>query len=106
MVFGRQLRLAVHICCRIIKYEFILLFNIHIDITYGDLVEAQPFGNTLDTTELRGDHLREVLEYSATIDSVDSANMLMFSGTRLAVVEKDLYTFLIAHFFLRFKGDF
>jgi 2',3'-cyclic-nucleotide 2'-phosphodiesterase (5'-nucleotidase family) len=36
------------------------------DITFGDLIRVQPFSNTVDTIELKGEHLREVLEFSVS----------------------------------------
>lgn len=53
-------------------------------ITYSDLITTIPFENTLDTVELRGDHLLETLEYAVTKsyeeESFVGANMLQFSG--------------------------
>jgi 2',3'-cyclic-nucleotide 2'-phosphodiesterase (5'-nucleotidase family) len=36
------------------------------DITFGDLITVQPFSNTVDTIELKGEHLLEVLEFSVS----------------------------------------
>ncbi|KAF4521723.1 hypothetical protein B566_EDAN012171 [Ephemera danica] len=36
------------------------------NITYNDLVNSQPFGNTIDTIELQGKDIREILEMSAS----------------------------------------
>jgi hypothetical protein len=36
------------------------------DITYADLLTAQPFSNTVDIIELQGKHLLETLEFSVS----------------------------------------
>jgi hypothetical protein len=36
------------------------------DITYADLLTAQPFSDTVDVIELQGKHLREALEFSVS----------------------------------------
>lgn len=35
-------------------------------ITFGDLVTALPFDNSMDLLDLRGDHLRETFEYGVS----------------------------------------
>lgn len=56
-------------------------------LTYADLVSTAPFENTVDTVELRGDHLVEVLEYAATkswdADRFNGAHVVQVSGMRL-----------------------
>lgn len=52
-------------------------------ITYDDLFTSLPFQNTIDTFELRGDHLLEALEFSAAAYSF--YNYLQFSGMRVVV---------------------
>lgn len=42
--------------------EFIQLFIHFLEILYSDLAATMPFGNSVDTFELRGDHLKEVFE--------------------------------------------
>ncbi|XP_044739289.1 apyrase isoform X2 [Chrysoperla carnea] len=58
------------------------------NITYADLLVAQPFENFIDAIELRGDHLLEVFEYSAaTIWKTGSvygfSKMLQTSGIHI-----------------------
>lgn len=48
------------------------------DITYSDLVEAQPFGNTVDLVQLQGRHLLQMLE-----DSVNTNSLLHWSGVHV-----------------------
>ncbi|KAK3925367.1 Apyrase [Frankliniella fusca] len=48
------------------------------DITYGDLIAAQPFENTVDLVDLEGRYLLETLE-----DTVDSLTLLQWSGLRV-----------------------
>lgn len=50
-------------------------------INYDDLFTSLPFQNTIDTFELRGEHLLEVLEFSAAAYSF--YNFLQFSGMRV-----------------------
>ncbi|XP_053669557.1 apyrase-like [Anopheles marshallii] len=50
-------------------------------LTYEDLVTAIPYENTVDTFELRGQHLLEALEYSAS--RYNTADVLQFSGMRV-----------------------
>lgn len=50
-------------------------------VTYDDLFTSLPFQNTIDTFELRGDHLIEALEFSAAAYSF--YNFLQFSGMRV-----------------------
>uniref|UniRef100_A0A182NS57 Apyrase n=1 Tax=Anopheles dirus TaxID=7168 RepID=A0A182NS57_9DIPT len=50
-------------------------------LTYEDLVTAIPYENTVDTFELRGQHLLDALEYSAS--RYDTADVLQFSGLRV-----------------------
>lgn len=45
------------------KFNF-LNCNFILAITYADLVTVNPFENTMDIFELRGDHLLQTLEYS------------------------------------------
>lgn len=58
-------------------------------LTYADLVTVAPFENTVDTVELRGDHLLEVLEYAATKswdeDRFNGAHLVQVSGMRLVL---------------------
>lgn len=53
-------------------------------LTYGDLVTTMPFENTLDTMDMRGEHLLMALEFSASLsweeDRYDGANTLQISG--------------------------
>lgn len=51
------------------------------DISYDDLFTSLPFQNTIDTFELRGDHLLEILEFSAAAYSF--YNFLQFSGIKV-----------------------
>jgi 5'-nucleotidase len=50
-------------------------------VTYDDLFTSLPFQNTIDTFELRGDHLLAALEFSAEWYSF--YNFLQFSGMRV-----------------------
>uniref|UniRef100_A0A182J0X1 Apyrase n=1 Tax=Anopheles atroparvus TaxID=41427 RepID=A0A182J0X1_ANOAO len=50
-------------------------------LTYEDLVTAIPYENTVDTFDLRGDHLLEALEYSAS--RYGTADVLQYSGLRV-----------------------
>lgn len=50
-------------------------------VSYDDLFAALPFQNTIDTFELRGDHLVEALEFSAA--AYTFYNFLQFSGLRV-----------------------
>ena len=36
-------------------------------ITVGDAIKVQPFRNTIDIVELRGDSVLEILEHSASL---------------------------------------
>lgn len=71
-------------------------------MTYGDLVTTVPFENSVDTLELRGDHLFEMLEYSVTKswddDRFNGANMVQFSGMNFFLIEISLiYLLLMNH---------
>nr|XP_023023869.1 apyrase [Leptinotarsa decemlineata] len=62
--------------------------NIHPgEITYNDLVTAQPFGNTIDIGELEGKHLKELLELTTAGYSYgrvfSSLNLLQLSGLQV-----------------------
>ncbi|GAB0090469.1 apyrase [Sergentomyia squamirostris] len=48
-------------------------------LNYGDLVAIIPFENTLDSLELRGDHILEMLEFSAS----STLTWLQVSGMRI-----------------------
>jgi len=48
------------------------------NITYGDLVAAQPFQNSVDLVDIQGRYLLETLE-----DTVDSLTLLQWSGLRV-----------------------
>jgi len=50
-------------------------------INYDDLFTSLPFQNTIDTFELRGDHLIEAMEFSAAAYSF--YNFLQFSGMKI-----------------------
>uniref|UniRef100_A0A182Q352 Apyrase n=1 Tax=Anopheles farauti TaxID=69004 RepID=A0A182Q352_9DIPT len=50
-------------------------------LTYEDLVTAIPYENTVDTFDLRGQHLLDALEYSAS--RYNTADVLQFSGLRV-----------------------
>ncbi|XP_058129539.1 apyrase-like [Anopheles ziemanni] len=50
-------------------------------LTYEDLVTAIPYENTVDTFDLRGEHLLEALEYSAS--RYGTADVLQFSGLQV-----------------------
>ncbi|CAO1441184.1 unnamed protein product [Diamesa serratosioi] len=50
-------------------------------VTYDDLFTALPFQNTIDSFELRGDHLVEALEFSAA--AYTYYNFLQFSGMKV-----------------------
>ncbi|CAO1421080.1 unnamed protein product [Diamesa hyperborea] len=50
-------------------------------VTYDDLFTALPFQNTIDSFELRGDHLVEALEFSAAAHTF--YNFLQFSGMKV-----------------------
>lgn len=60
-------------------------------ITYADLYATLPFENTVDVFELRGDHLREALEFSLSKSNDDrpfsSYIMLQVSG-RIRLIRK------------------
>lgn len=52
-------------------------------LTYADLVAAVPFEDTLDTVDLRGDHLLMALEFAASDwdkDRLTGAKILQVSG--------------------------
>lgn len=53
-------------------------------ITFSDLVTTIPFENSIDSLDLRGDHLKEVLEYSVSKswdpNKFSGAFMLQVSG--------------------------
>ncbi|XP_026472187.1 apyrase [Ctenocephalides felis] len=57
------------------------------NITYNDLVTAQPFENTLDTMELQGKHLMEAIEHAVSVSWSDkefvARHMLQVSGLRV-----------------------
>ena len=36
------------------------------EVTVGDLLNVQPFGNTLDLVEIEGRYIREALEHSVS----------------------------------------
>lgn len=59
------------------------------ELTFGDLVSAAPFENSVDVVRLRGGHLLKVLEYSVTkswdADQFSGAHLLHVSGMRLVV---------------------
>lgn len=68
--------------CTLTNHNLIIL-----DLTFGDLVTVLPFGNTIDTLELRGKHLIETLEYAVSKsydeDRFNGAYMLQMSGLRV-----------------------
>ncbi|XP_063911898.1 apyrase-like isoform X2 [Zophobas morio] len=50
------------------------------NITYNDIVTAQPFANTIDIGEVTGKHLKEILESSVSTDNI---NLLQVSGMQV-----------------------
>lgn len=54
-------------------------------LVYSDLITAIPFENTVDTLDLRGDVLKDVLEYSVTAswdaNKFNGKNMCHVAGT-------------------------
>lgn len=50
-------------------------------VVFDDLFTTLPFANTIDTFELRGDHLLEMLEFSAS--AYRYYNFLQFSGMQV-----------------------
>jgi hypothetical protein len=51
-------------CTNLFKGQY---FNLLLtDITYAELLTAQPFSNTVDVIELQGKHLLETLEFSVS----------------------------------------
>lgn len=53
--------LQVQMMCKCQYFSLLLT-----DITYADLLTAQPFSNTVDVIELQGKHLLETLEFSVS----------------------------------------
>lgn len=43
-----------------------IIIYVYLAITYSDLVTTIPFENTVDTVDLRGNHLKKLLEYSVS----------------------------------------
>ncbi|XP_072042370.1 snake venom 5'-nucleotidase-like [Amphiura filiformis] len=61
------------------------------NITYHDLVNVLPFGNTLDIVDLEGRYIREMLEHSAA-GYYTSGQFLQMAGMRVTYdVSKDPY---------------
>jgi 2',3'-cyclic-nucleotide 2'-phosphodiesterase (5'-nucleotidase family) len=56
------------------------------DITYNDMVTAQPFGNTFDVGEIEGQYIKEMFEVTMTPYSYGRAyadvNLLQLSGKK------------------------
>lgn len=50
-------------------------------VTYDDLFTTLPFQNTIDSFELRGDHIKEALEFAAA--AYTTYNFMTFSGMRV-----------------------
>ncbi|XP_063702617.1 apyrase-like [Culicoides brevitarsis] len=53
------------------------------NITFDDLATSHPYENTVDTFDLRGDHLLEALEISAA--KHNTTNFLQLSGLKLTI---------------------
>lgn len=59
------------------------------DISFGDLVTTLPFESTVDAFDVRGDHLKEALEFSVSKSSHSNSGrffswiMLQFSGLKV-----------------------
>lgn len=51
------------------------------NITFDDLATSYPYENTVDTFEIRGDHLLEAIEISAS--NYGTINFLQVSGNSL-----------------------
>lgn len=80
-----------------LKNCFVFVFSI--DITYADLISTIPFENSVDTIELRGDHLLEALEFSVASEwkepEFSSINMLQVSG--IGYILHTLHTWCTVH---------
>jgi hypothetical protein len=55
-----------------------------LDITYNDMITAQPFGSTFDVGEIEGKYLKEMFEFTMTPYNYGRAyvdiNLLQVSG--------------------------
>jgi 2',3'-cyclic-nucleotide 2'-phosphodiesterase (5'-nucleotidase family) len=49
-----------------------------LDITYSEIESVLPFNNTIDIAEIKGQHLKEILEFSVADANI---NLLQVSGT-------------------------
>jgi 5'-nucleotidase len=48
------------------------------NITYSEIESVLPFNNTIDIAEIKGQHLKEILEFSVADVNI---NLLQVSGT-------------------------
>lgn len=71
------------------RYSVVALL---LEILYGDLAATMPFGNSVDTFELRGDHLKEVFERAVKDELKETKVFPKFivqvSGKRLRMLVK------------------
>ncbi|XP_053689491.1 apyrase-like [Sabethes cyaneus] len=62
------------------------------DITNGDIIEATPYGSTVDLILLKGQHIWDAAEHSYTWDDENRTNCLQVSGMRIVIdANKDFY---------------
>lgn len=81
--------------CRITYHfnEDKILSNI-LDLTYADLVTAQPFGNTVDIGDIQGKYLKELFEFTTKEYNAgrlySSLNLIQLSGKFIIIPIKNL----------------
>ncbi|XP_055530647.1 apyrase-like [Wyeomyia smithii] len=62
------------------------------DITNGDIIEAAPFGSTVDLIKIKGQNIWDAAEHSYTWDDENRTNCLQVSGLRIVIdANKEFY---------------
>lgn len=65
-----------------------------LDLTYADLLTAQPFGNTVDIGDIQGKYLKELFEFTTKEYNAgrlySSLNLIQLSGKFIIIVIKKL----------------
>lgn len=63
-----------------------------LDITYSDLITAQPFGNTVDIGDIQGKYLKEMFEHTTKEYNVgrtySSLSLIQLSGESVLHLRK------------------
>lgn len=74
--------------CDDILFEiyFIILLLLS-DVSYNEIINVSPFNNTIDLGEIQGQHLKKILEFSTTNNSI---SLLQVSG-RNSEISKFLF---------------